>query len=402
MITRITGETELDFHKRIIYGKLIDKTLMDEDYADLAELVYGETSSSDHARKMMYGSRKTLELMDKFLEDNIDDSKILSEVELAKTELKKEKIKLSRQRSELNKLLSKQAQREEIHEILREAVGDVKDYSLTPHVVDGSNNTELAISLTDMHVGADIDNEFNVFNSDVLKEMLEDYVSQIRNIQTMNKAGKCVVWANGDLINGSIHNLSVSNRENIVQQILVASELVSNFLIELSKTFEQVRFCLSPGNHSRICERKDEEILGERLDLLIEWNVETKLAPYKNVIFGDYKKIHTTIYTVNIAGKQYIGTHGDFENDGKMAELVKMCASTFNEQVNFAGVLTGHLHHNIYKNVRGVTLAQAGGFVGMDEFCLKKRIFGAAEQMILACDENGVAGVYPVRFKNNK
>ena len=38
MIEKRNDETPLDFHKRIIYGKLIDKTLSDIDYSELAEL----------------------------------------------------------------------------------------------------------------------------------------------------------------------------------------------------------------------------------------------------------------------------------------------------------------------------------------------------------------------------
>lgn len=404
MDKRRIEENELDYHKRIIYGKLVDKTV-DDDYAELGEEVYEQRCSSDHVRKMMYGSRYTLELVDRYLEglieENSDDAEVLSKIELANISLKKERIKLARQRSELNRTLNKQAQREEIHEIFESALDQKKDYSFSPPIIDGSDSLELAISLTDLHVGADINNEFNIFNTDVLKEMLEDYISQARAIQKTHGAKKCVVWANGDLINGNIHGLAVSNRENVVEMVITASELISNFLIELAKTFEKVRLCLSPGNHSRSCERKDEEILGERLDLLVEWNVKTKLGQYENIIFDDYKKIHPTMYTVKIAGCDYIGSHGDFDNEGKLGELVKFCASTFDEPVKFKAVLTGHLHHNFVKNVRGTILAQAGGFIGVDEFCLSKRIFGSAEQLILVCDENGINCFYPIRFKNN-
>ena len=59
------GESLLQYHKRIIYGKLVDKTLSDIDYTELAERVYGQAYSSDVARRMFYGSRRTLELLDK-------------------------------------------------------------------------------------------------------------------------------------------------------------------------------------------------------------------------------------------------------------------------------------------------------------------------------------------------
>ena len=70
-ITKRENETNLDYHKRLVYGKLVDKTLSDMDYTELSELVYGQSYSSDVARRMLYGSRKTLELIDKERINNI-------------------------------------------------------------------------------------------------------------------------------------------------------------------------------------------------------------------------------------------------------------------------------------------------------------------------------------------
>ena len=64
-IKRKENETDLQYHKRIIYGKLVDKTLSDIDYSELSELAYGQAYSSDVARRMFYGSKRTLALMDK-------------------------------------------------------------------------------------------------------------------------------------------------------------------------------------------------------------------------------------------------------------------------------------------------------------------------------------------------
>ena len=55
-LERLPGESDLAYHKRLIHGKLVDKTLMDADYSELAELIYGQQYSSDVARRMMYGS----------------------------------------------------------------------------------------------------------------------------------------------------------------------------------------------------------------------------------------------------------------------------------------------------------------------------------------------------------
>ena len=61
-IIKQENETPLEYHKRLIYGKLVDKTLADIDYSELSEYAYGQSYSSDVARRMFYGSRRTLEL----------------------------------------------------------------------------------------------------------------------------------------------------------------------------------------------------------------------------------------------------------------------------------------------------------------------------------------------------
>lgn len=63
-LKRNPSESPLDYHKRLVFGKLVDKTLADADYSELSELIYGQEYSSDVARRMMYGSKKTLEILD--------------------------------------------------------------------------------------------------------------------------------------------------------------------------------------------------------------------------------------------------------------------------------------------------------------------------------------------------
>ncbi len=38
----------------------------------------------------------------------------------------------------------------------------------------------------------------------------------------------------------------------------------------------------------------------------------------------------------------------------------------------------------------------AGSFLGMDDYCVQKRIVGRAEQMVCVCDENGVRCSYGI------
>ncbi|MCD8204973.1 MAG: hypothetical protein LUC16_04020 [Coprobacillus sp.] len=63
-ITRQPGETAFDYHKRLVLDKIVNRTLGDVDYTELAKIVYGKELSSDDARKRMYGSAATLQLLE--------------------------------------------------------------------------------------------------------------------------------------------------------------------------------------------------------------------------------------------------------------------------------------------------------------------------------------------------
>lgn len=64
-IKRIENETQFDFVKRMVYGKLINKTI-DAEYEELSELIFGEGNSynSSEVRKRFYGMRFLFELLD--------------------------------------------------------------------------------------------------------------------------------------------------------------------------------------------------------------------------------------------------------------------------------------------------------------------------------------------------
>lgn len=398
MIERLPDENELDFHKRIVLGKLVDKTV-DDDYSELAEKAYGEKSSSDHCRKMMYGSRYTIDLYERFfeslLEDNCEDE-ILDKIEMANIELKKERIKLNHQRTALNKLINKKAQSEELLELFEDAIKKIDAPILKPEIRDSNGEEEIVILLSDLHVGANISNNWCVYNTDVLKLMLEEYISKIIDIQKTHRVKNCVVACNGDLINGSIHKtLQIQNKETITQQIVIASELISQFLIELDQIFEKTRVCFVPGNHSRV-DKKNEALKDERLDTLIEDFIKIKLSNFDTIVFDDYIKPDITFYAISILGKTYLGCHGDYDNSDKIAELEKF----YGEPVY--GIISAHRHHNSIKNVRGKKLIQGGSFVSTDDYTIQKRIFGQSETLVLVCDKDGLKCSYDVLFESDK
>lgn len=395
---RLPGESDLMFHKRIIYGKLVDGSLADEDFSELAPLLYGREYSSDSARKMAYGSLRTLQLMDKQAESGITSEDILNELELKKIELKKEQQKFYDQRSALTKLIRDRSRQEELNEIITSAIQSgglpALEVSATFMAEHPDSGTDLLASLNDIHYGADIDNYWNRYDSTICAMMMQRYLNRVIEIGQTHRSQRCVVWANGDLISGAIHHsIAVTNKENVIEQITGVSELIAQFLASLSGHFAEVQFVSVAGNHSRI-DTKDRALKDERLDDLVEWYLRARLSGFGNIAFDAYEKVDSTMYLLDIRGLTYAGVHGDYDESASKIQTLQTMAKR-----PIYAVLSGHLHHCKIDEVQGIKTIMAGSFIGMDDYCVQKRIFGDPEQMVCVCDNTGIVCSYCIKLK---
>jgi len=397
LLNRKPNESELDYHRRLIYGKLVDKTLADIDYSELSSYVYGQEYSSDVARRMMYGSNRTLQLLEKTAEQNLAGDDLLREIDLKKIELQKERQRFYDQRVAFNKLVRERARQEELNDIITRAVqnGGLPSLEYTQNSIVQSDN-DLLVSLNDIHFGAQVDNYWCKYNSNICAKMMRNYIDKIVSIGKTHNSENCIVWANGDLISGNIHyQIAVSNKENLIEQITGVSELIAEFLAELSKHFAEVRFVSVAGNHSRIGQ-KECAVMQERLDDLVEWYLSARMREFKNVLIGYGEKIDATMYIMDVRGKNYVGVHGDYEPTPQKIQTLQVMA----KQPVYA-VLLGHMHHNVIDNVQGIQTIMAGSFLGMDDYCVSKRIYSEPEQMVCVCDADGVRCSYNIKLKKD-
>ena len=381
----------------IVIGKLVDRTI-DDDYEELSERLFGEGNcfNSSEVRKRMYGMKAIIEAIDRDGEMSIADEDTLNALDAKKIELQKERQRFFYHRNAYTKLLRERSRQEELNEILFEAVkaGNLPTLDYTYTEIDHSDN-DLLVSLNDIHYGANVRNYWNTYNSDICRDMMRRYLDRIISIGKTHGSENCIVWANGDEISGNIHqSIAVTNKENVIEQIRGVSELISEFLAALSKYFRKVIFVSVAGNHSRLDPNKERALVDERLDDLVEWYLGARLQNFENVIIGGGEKIDSTIYLIDVRGKTYCGVHGDFDGSpGKVQSLQSMAGRPL------YAVLSGHLHHNKTDEVQGVKTIMAGSFIGMDDYCVQKRIVGKAEQMVCVCDSNGVRCAYDIPLK---
>lgn len=394
---RQENESALAYQKRLVYGKLVDKTLADVDYTELAEALYGQPYSSDVARRMIYGSKKTLDALADERELQVDDCDLLAELDRKKIELQKERQKFFDQRNAYNKVLRDRSRQEELNEILIGTIADAVERGAIPPLdyhparFDiGLTDNDLIVSMNDIHYGLCIDNYWCKFDPDILRGMIRRYLDKIAAVARQHNSENCYVFECGDAISGNNHlPIQLANRENVVEQVKGVSELIAEFLAELAPMFRNVIFVSVPGNHSRI-DKKDKAPLDERLDDIIEWYLKARLQNVDNVVVGG-ERIDPTMAVIDIRGKSFALTHGDMEGSESKLQILQTMAGR-----PLYAIFFGHKHHNAIDNVGGIKTVMAGSFCGMDDYCVSKRIYGKPQQMICVCTEDGILCHYDI------
>lgn len=399
-LAKRTGETPLSYHKRIVYGKLADKTLSDADYSELAELAYGKAYSSDVARRMFYGSKYTLDLLGQEAVSNFDSQDLVDEIDEKMLELKKERIRLSDQRTAFNKVVRARARQEELNDIIKKAIseGNLPELHYIPPIYlessfapENHSSDTMLVSLNDIHYGLAVNNAWSEYSPEICAKMFETYLGKVADIGLVHGIKYVYVYNCGDSISGNIHTpIQVANKENVVRQVMGVSELIANFLSVLSRQFEQVYYISVAGNHSRLAKKEDAPY-DERADDLIEWYLQERLSFFENIYFLTTNRIDETISVFDLYGKTYAIVHGDFDSSPtKIASLQQMVGS------NIYAVLLGHKHHNSYNSENGIKTVMSGSFVGMDDHCVQRRIVGSAEQTVCVCNYDGIICHYDV------
>lgn len=329
-----------------------------------------------------------------YMEEKLSSSAPQSYLEQME-ELRKEKQKLFDERTALKKLSRDDARGEANYATLEALIREngIQAFPpIIPHIDDYGN--DLIACLSDFHLGIDAESIGGKYNSDIARERLKQYIQSIVDIQTIHKSQNIYLALLGDLISGAIHpTIQLENRENVVKQVQLASELIAAFVYELSKHFENVYVADVSGNHSRIG-LKDNVLREERLDSLIVWYIKAKLSHISNIKYVD-EKYDETIATITVRGHEFFMIHGDYDSFSE-AGLNKLIMFVGHKPT---GVLVGHLHHCTYDDIGNIKLIRSGSFCGTaDDYSVSKRLHGKAAQMVCVVDKKGVKALYPVSF----
>ena len=312
-----------------------------------------------------------------------------------KRELERAKIKFRDERNAWNKQNYIDARVEEKLDLLEKELLSQGRVNFDIHKnVNVTSDNDIFIILSDFHIGQCFRSMWGEYNSDIAKKRLNQLLNEIIAIQKIHNSENCFVSLQGDMLSGNIHKtIQVTNRENVIEQIKMASELISSFCYELSKVFNKVYMSSVVGNHSRM-DRKDDALHDERLDDIISWGVELSLNHIDNFYILN-KKYDSGIAEMNIRNKVYINVHGDYDKYTN-AGVSNLCM-----HLGFIpyAITYGHLHTCGIDEVNGVKMIRGGSLAGSgDEYTIEKRLSGKPSQMVCVCNNKGVVCYHPIEL----
>ena len=416
-LARRDDETPLQHHKRLIYGKLVDKTLSEFDYSELSKYVYGKEYAGDVARRMFYGSSKTLALVEEAAKESAQKSGAYSDdVEMRLRELQKERQRFFDQRREYNKIVSAEGRAEHLYSALTDAANRLTEtvgcaisntyFSPTRRVAadsDDGDYKEAVLVLGDWHYGLKTNNVFNQYNTEICKARLKNVVKRAMQKIEHNRCSKLHVVVLGDLIHGGIHvSARVASEELVCDQLMQASELLAQAILTLSESVPEVDVHITYGNHARTIQNKGDSIHRDNLERIIPWWLETRLLAEERRV-GDLLNINVIpddgneFLLFDACGHGFCASHGDLDSlKGSPRLLSTLFQKSYGKNIEY--ILLGDKHHRESYSELGVDALLCGSLCGTDDFANDKRLYSTPSQLLLiVTPSDGVDAEYRIK-----
>ena len=392
---KLENETEEQYLWKI--GRLVDSGKVDS-WASINDIVNKELGIDEERWRDESSFRKRYQAAKKFYEgcfSKMESDKYAQEVTEMKRELERAKIKFRDERNAWSKQNYIDARVEEKLDLLEKELLSQGKINFDIHEnVNITSDNDILIILSDFHIGQCFYSVWGMYNSDIAKQRLNQLLSEVIAIQKIHNSENCFVSLQGDMLSGNIHKtIQVTNRENVIEQIKIASELISSFCYELSKVFSKVFMSSVVGNHSRM-DRKDDALHDERLDDIISWGVEMSLKHIDNFYILK-TNLDSGISTMDIRNKIYVNVHGDYDRYTN-AGVSNLCM-----HLGFIpyAITYGHLHTCAVDEANGVKMIRGGSLAGSgDDYTIEKRLSGKPSQMVCVCNNKGVVCYYPIEL----
>lgn len=356
----------------------------------------GLSCSPDHYRKTMYGAYEHYQYIKAKNELNMpsDEYERLLKKEI---EVKKLSTKLSDMRNLVNKELREQTRFEQMLECARDCADmfDKDKPLLSNPPVLRSGNKEGILLLSDLHIGIVNNNHWNKYDVEVMKERMSYLKQRVIQIGLENNLSRLRVVCIGDIISGLIHStIRLENRENVVEQSIIASEVISELLQSLCTLFK-VDLYYAVGNHERISASKSDSLDKENFGYFILEMIQLRCKDLNGLTIHE-NTVDDEIITFDVFRDKIVATHGN--NFGNLNTYIPKLTSMLGYVPDY--VCVGHLHQPVEKSYGNTELIINPSFSGVDTYAKNIGLVGKPMQkFMIFSEEYGKEATFNIKLE---
>ena len=327
------------------------------------------------------------------------EDEYLKKIREERDELYKAKRQFQDQRREYNKILTMDARSDHLtEELIKIAkslpMRDLTNFSDAPVVESGK---EAVLVLCDWHYGQVSDNIWNKYNTEICKERVSKLYSKAAQYLERHNVEKLHIMLLGDEIHGAIHSsCRVMSEENTCEQLMHVSEILAQFINELSAKVKQVDVYSTYGNHARTIQNKDDSIHADNMERIIPWFLRQRLQNNNRVNIIDSNYYEFIMF--NVCGYNVAGCHGDLDNIKNFGITVNTIFSKlYGKTIDYAFLADKH-HIEEFEQL-GIESTLVRSLCGADEYSNKKRLYSAPGQTLaIFTPEDGKQCTYNIKL----
>ena len=324
----------------------------------------------------------------KFME-NIDDEDYSAgdseqEIQDRQDALFKERCKLQDVVRYQKGNLREEARFENLCEVLKDCMGNLKPLACNRGwmLPESAERKYAILMFSDWHCGMKIDSPFNFYDVQTMRDRAEVVTEKAISYCCEHSVTDLVVEVNGDFLDGALHISSrVQQEEDVIQQIVTVSEVLSNCIDKLAPWFKTVKVYCTLGNHGRLCSKKSDCVTKENFEMLIPEFMRLRLQAHDNVTIVDSKGLDFLKYEVD--GKTICMAHGQNDSVARAVEDFSKIYRVVPDEVHLA-----HFHSCRDIDNCNVQVTVNGSLCGPDDYAVSIRKINDPSQNLIIYDHD--------------
>lgn len=243
--------------------------------------------------------------------------------------------------------------------------------------------------ISDLHIGMDINNFYNKYNTEIARKRVSKYVEDTIEICQRNHVQRLNVLNLGDMIDGQLRVTSrVEDSEDLVSQIMIASEILSEALNRLQAAAPEIIYRSCSDNHARVTADFKQNIEKENFFRLIDFYLEARLKDTKVQIVHDNLDVDLGLFSL-LNGKKMAFAHGHRD---KVNTCLQGILGATRQYCDY--ICVGHWHESKMKSFQGAKVFVNSSICGSDSYAQSLRLYGDAEQTLLIFKNNNLSVNY--------